>query len=104
VVPGQLVDLDDPDVASPERVNEGAMVRYPEAAARRGLSAVVIVEALVGEDGRVLEARALESSVTGVGFEAAAERQVAGHRYRPATKSGVPVRVRMRVAVRFTPP
>lgn len=97
------VDADDAEVVPPTLLREGPLVPYPPAAMSHERGARVVVEALVGEDGRVLQARALESSVTGVGFEAAAERRVGGRLYRPATKEGEPIRVRIRVPVEFTP-
>jgi TonB family protein len=103
VVPGQLVDADDPEVTLPELVDEGPAGGYPEMARIMGRRGRVVVEALVDEKGRVLEARTVESSTTGLGFEEAAERKVLGRRYRPARKNDVPVRVRIRVAVQFIP-
>ena len=103
VVPGQLVDIDDPDVTRPELLDVGPPVRYPPGARLLKRGSLVMVEALVSEDGSVLEAKAVQSSVGGMGFETAAEQKVQGGRYRPATKDGVPVRVRIRVPVRFTP-
>ncbi len=103
VLPSATVDADDPDVVPPTLLREGPPVPYPPAAKSHERGAHVVVEAVVGEDGRVLRARALESSVTGVGFEAAAERRVGGRLYRPATKEGEPIRVRIRVPVEFTP-
>jgi TonB family protein len=103
VLPGELVDADDPGVSDPVLVDEGPPVFYPAAAKNLGRSALVVVEALVGEDGRVLDVRILESSVVGLGFEEVAGQKVRTHRYRPARKDGVPVRVWIRVAVHFTP-
>jgi TonB family protein len=100
---GGVADLDDPGVVAPTLLREETPVRYPPDAAGRERPARVVVEALVGEDGRVLEARALESSVVGMGLEEAAERHVTGRVYRPATRGGTPVRARIRVPVEFTP-
>jgi TonB family protein len=101
--PERLAEVDDPDVVQPTLLREGPPLQYPPEAASRGRRARVIVEALVGEDGTVLETRAVESSIPGLGFEAAAERRVEAGLYRPATKRGVPVRVRIRVPVEFVP-
>jgi TonB family protein len=103
VRPGQLVDPDDPGFSGPVLEDEGPPVIYPAAAKILRRGALVVVEALVGEDGRVLETTILECSVTGLGFEEVAERSVRARRYRPATRDGVPVRVWVQVRVRFTP-
>jgi TonB family protein len=102
VHPGELVGAD-PDVVAPTLLREGPPVPYPPAARGLERGVRVVVEALVSEDGSVLEARAIESSVAGMGFEQAAERRVKGCLYRPATKEGTPVRVRLRVPAEFTP-
>jgi TonB family protein len=104
VVAGQLLDAADPEVSGPELIDKGPeALLYPSAAKQWRRSAEVTVEALVGEDGQVLQTRVLESSVEGMGFEDAAERKVRLFRYRPASKEGVPVRVWIQVPVRFTP-
>ena len=51
----------------------------------------------------VAEARVLESSSPGLGFEDAALRQVRTRRYQSGTKNGVAVRVWIVVRVNFTP-
>jgi TonB family protein len=103
VSPGEPVDADGPDVVHPTLLREGPPAQYPAEARSHGRRALVVVEALVGEDGSVLETRALESSVAGMGFEEAAQRRVEASLYRPATRRGVPVRVRIRVPVEFIP-
>jgi TonB family protein len=103
VASGGLADVDDPEVVPPTLLREGPPVQYPAEARSHGRRALVVVEALVGEDGSVLETRTLESSVSGMGFEEAAQRRAEASLYRPATKRGVPVRVRIRVPVEFTP-
>ena len=101
--PDGVADVHDPEVVQPTLLREGPPLRYPAGARRPGDRVRVVVEALVGEDGRVLETRTVESSVTGSGFEEAAERWVEAGLYRPATSRGVPVRVRIRVPVEFVP-
>jgi len=103
VIPGQLVSIDDPAVVAPVLLSE-ADVGYPPAALQQEREGIVLVEALVDQTGTVLEARVLEASVPGIGFEKAAVEKVLKNRYRPATKRGVPVRVRTRVPVRFRMP
>jgi protein TonB len=100
VRPGDLVDAGDPEVSPPVFLS-GRPVGYPPVAERLQREATVLIDALVDETGAVTEAKVMESSVSGLGFEAAALRQVRSRRYRPATKNGVPVRVWMRVRVNF---
>jgi TonB family protein len=98
--PRALVNVEDPDVVPPILLSEGPSIPAPAAVTGE---VRVLVEALVDEHGRVLETRALESSVGGKGFEEAAEQRVAARLYRPATRKGAPVRVLIRVPVEFAP-
>jgi serine/threonine-protein kinase len=100
VRPGDLVGASDPAVTLPVFVS-GRPVGYPPAAERLQREGTVVVEALVDETGAVVEVKVVEPSVPGMGFEAAAIRQVTSRRYRPATKDGVPVQVWIRVRVNF---
>ena len=46
----------------------------------------------------------MRATPRGMGFEDAATSYVKSRRYQPATKGGVPVRVRVEVAVEFRRP
>ncbi|MGD8897853.1 MAG: TonB family protein [Acidobacteriota bacterium] len=98
---GDLVEAGDPAVTPPVLVGERP-ARYPHAAQVLRREGSVVVEALVDERGSVRETTVIESTDPGVGFENAATRQVESRRYEPATKSGVPVRVRILIRVNFT--
>jgi TonB family protein len=98
---GELVDVADPAVTAPVFLSETPVV-YPEIASRVGREGTVLLEALVDEEGVVVETKILESSDPGFGFERAAIRQVESRRYRPATKNGVRVRVWIPIRVNFT--
>jgi hypothetical protein len=98
--PGELVNVEDPEISSPVLLREGPSVPPPVPASGE---VTVLVEAVVDEDGRVRETRAVEASVADEGFEEAAEQRVAGRLYRPATRRGTPVPVRIRVSVEFAP-
>jgi TonB family protein len=98
---GDLVDVADPAVSPPVFLSETPVV-YPEIAWRVSREGTVLLEALVDETGAVVETRVVESSEPGFGFEKAAIRQVESRRYRPATKSGVRVRVWIPIRVNFT--
>lgn len=100
VRPGDLVEASDETVTLPVFLN-GRPVGYPPAAERLQREGSVVLEALVDETGAVKEVKVIEASVPGLGFEAAAIRQVMSRRYRPATKDRVPVRVWIRIRVNF---
>jgi len=61
---------------------------WPDLAAQAGVHGTVTVQALVGPDGTVLEARVLNSIPL---LNAAAESAVRKWRFRPASAGGVPV-------------
>jgi TonB family protein len=100
VQPGTLVDANDPAVVAPELVKE-SQASYPPLAWQLRVEGSVLVGALVDEKGRVTETKILEPSGYRVGFEEAAVRQVKTRQYRPATKNGVPVKIRVAVRVKF---
>jgi len=97
---GSLVEDSDPEVTLPVLL-KGARVVYPPAAERAKREGSVVVEALVDENGRVSEVRVVEPASSQMGFEDAVLRMVRSRRYRPATKRGVPVKIRVRVRVDF---
>lgn len=85
---------------APERIKYVAPV-YPEAAAAAKVSGVVIVEATIGKDGSVTEARVLRSIAL---LDQAALDAVKQWKYTPTTLNGAPVPVIITVTVNFTPP
>jgi periplasmic protein TonB len=64
---------------------------YPTEAARRRVEDVVVVKALVGEDGRVADVQVLRGSSKDAAFDAAAIKAVQEYRFTPAQKKGRPV-------------
>jgi TonB family protein len=64
---------------------------YPAEAARRRVEDVVVVKALVGEDGRVTDVQVLRGSSKDAAFDAAAIKAVRDYRFTPAQKKGKPV-------------
>ncbi|MCG6962456.1 MAG: TonB family protein [Acidobacteria bacterium] len=74
---------------------------YPPVAQRMQFEGEVTLRALVGIDGSVENVQILEATHPGIGFEKAAEDSVRQWRYRPATKSGVKVRVWVRIRIPF---
>jgi TonB family protein len=97
------VDLNDPELTRPVLVSE-AKPRYPPLAQRMGIEGTVALSAKVDENGTVVEVSVARVDPPGQGFDAAAVRYVKSRRYRPATKGGVAVSVRMEVVVEFRKP
>ena len=100
---GAMVDLNDPDLTRPVPVSE-TRLRYPPFALERRLPGTVWLNALVDETGAVVEVSVVRASARGLGFEDAATRYVRTRVYRPATKQGVPVRVRLPIVIEFRLP
>ena len=71
---------------------------YPERARVHGLEGTVVVQALVGKDGRVLETRIAKSDPN---FDQAAEEAVRKYTFKPAKSEGEPVAVWVAVPIRF---
>jgi protein TonB len=72
---------------------------YPEAATAARIQGVVIIEAVIGEDGRVRDARILRSIPA---LDQAALDAVRQWEYTPTLLNGAPVPVIMTVTVQFT--
>jgi len=86
------------DVTTPVKVFDARPV-YPTAAKAAKVEGTVIIEAVIGVDGRVTEARVLRSSPL---LDRAALDAVGQWRYRPTTLNGVAVPVVLTVTVNFT--
>ncbi|MBI5866756.1 MAG: TonB family protein [candidate division Zixibacteria bacterium] len=84
----------------PVRIDKTTL-EYPETAALTGTEGVVVVEALVDREGKVREAKVLQSSGSNVGFEQAAVDFSLKHLYKPAIQNGRPVAVRIAFKVEF---
>ena len=85
-------------VRPPQKVHHVAPT-YPAIAQAARVSGVVIVEALIGEDGSVRDAKVLRSVPL---LDASAVEAVRQWRFTPTLLNGVPVQVIMSVTVRFT--
>ena len=97
-------------VAPPAPLHVGGVVRppqkvrhvaptYPPIAQAARVSGVVILDALIGEDGSVRDAKVMRSVPL---LDAAAVEAVRQWRFTPTLLNGVPVQVIMTVTVRFT--
>jgi len=72
---------------------------YPEAARNRGIQGTVVVQALIGKDGRVKETKVVRSVPE---LDEAAETAVRQWTFKPAKSYGKPVAVWVAVPVKFT--
>jgi len=97
---GQLVEPG-PGVTPPRIVNRPSP-RYPPSARRLGKVATVQIRVLVDENGRVLETEQVGPDV-GFGFDQEALNAARGTTWRPAMKSGVPVRMWVDLRIEFRP-
>ena len=95
-----LVDFKDPALVPPVLLSQ-PRVEYPPIAVRLRAEGLVELRALVDETGNVIEVTQVRCSRPGLRFEEQAERHVRGRTYRPATKSGVPVRTWLPIVVNF---
>jgi TonB family protein len=88
-----------PGVVAPKLITPLSPV-YPTAARQLRREAEVSVRALVGPDGRVLDAQ-VEGPAAGLGFDDAALTAVRKAVFKPASKDGVPAKMWTRLRVSF---
>jgi TonB family protein len=96
---GDLVDSPDTDVEAIFTPKAA----YPPLARRQRVGGVVILRALIGENGTVQEVQVLRGVKPDLGLDAAATTAVKEWRFRPATKGGVPVKVWKTITIPFQP-
>ena len=88
-----------PGVTAPQLITPLRPV-YPTAARQLRREAEVSVRALIGGDGRVVDAQ-IEGQKAGLGFDEAALAAVRTAVFRPASKNGTPARMWTRLRVSF---
>lgn len=97
VDPGSLREGDQPpkliQIRNPE---------YPARLRKQGVSGTVVVEYIIGADGRVVSATAVESPAPDL--SALAVQAVLESTYEPALQNGKPTAVKMRVPITFDLP
>ena len=71
---------------------------YPDLARQAGAAGTVVVQALIGRDGRVADTRVLKSIPL---LDAAAEAAVRRWRFKPAQSGGAPIETWVSVPVMF---
>lgn len=76
---------------------------YPRRATTQRLDCRVMLDVLIGKDGRVSTVSVLSESMPGYGFGQAAMDAVKQWRYAPASVDGKPVEFRQSVAINFKP-
>lgn len=88
-------------------VRPGIMTRvepdYPEPAARRLVAGSVRIELYIDEAGRVERVQTLQADPPGY-FEESTQRAFLGARFTPGMKDGRPVKVKIRLEVKFGNP
>ena len=95
--------MSDPGLTPPVVVSQSCPP-YPPLALERRISGTVSLTAVVDDNGAVVEVSRVRASPPGLGFEEAATSCVLSRAYRPATRQGVPVRVRLPIRIEFQPP
>ena len=97
-----IVDVGHRGLIPPEGI-EIPVPPYPETARRARLEADVTLEAVIDEEGRVVDARVVRVAGPDAGFSESALATVTNAwRYRPGTLNGRAVSVRLTITVRFT--
>jgi TonB family protein len=89
---------EDPSLVKPVLI-EKVVPKYPEDAREEKVSGEVVIEAYVGADGKVLEAKAIKDPdprLAQAALEAFKE-----WKFKPATVKGKPVKAKMTVTVNF---
>lgn len=74
--------------------------KYPDLARQAGIEGTVLLNVLVGDDGKVLQVSVIQSDVTPA-MEKAAMEAAKQFVFKPAKQRTVPVRARMAVPIRF---
>ncbi len=98
---GTPADLAADTALQPPELVQAAEPEYPPALAARGLAGAVVVELTVDSEGLPREVAVAESA--GPEFDAAALQAASKLRFKPATKDGKPVPVRIRYRFAFRP-
>lgn len=74
--------------------------KYPDLARQAGIEGTVLINVLVTEDGKVMDARVIQSDVTPA-MEKAAIDAAKQFLFKPAKQRTVPVKARMAIPIRF---
>ncbi len=88
------------DVSKPVRIKY-VDPEYPELARKARIEGLVILEAIIDENGNVVKARILRSPGKAFGFDEAALEAVKQWKFKPGLQNGVPVPVIYALTVEF---
>ena len=106
---GDGIDTDGIYVPGIHQVTEPTIIeaskvlpRYPEMARHFGVQGRVVLQAVIGVDGRVGSVVVLKEDPSRVGFGEAAIEAASRWRYHPGTLLGTPVAVYLTITVEFT--
>ncbi|HEY0158021.1 MAG TPA: energy transducer TonB, partial [Thermoanaerobaculia bacterium] len=86
------------DVKAPVVIDR-ADPKYTESARNARISGIVVVEAIIGKDGRVQDVKVVKGLPMGLGAEA--EAAVRRWRFKPGTLNGAPVATIFNLTVNF---
>ena len=88
-----------PSRFTPPVLVERVEAKYPEQARKDGITGTVLLQLVVGTDGRVSESKVARPA--GHGFDEAALEAARALRFEPATQEGTPVAVQINYEVQF---
>lgn len=97
---GDLVEVGTEGLVSPELVRL-KLPLYPPLAKAQRVEGLVVMSALIAEDGKVLDVRLLRGVNQKVGINEAAIQAVRSSTFRPATKDGIRVKAYKTVTIPF---
>jgi len=97
---GDLVEVGTDGLISPELVRL-KLPLYPPLAKAQRVEGLVVLSALVSEDGKVLDVKVLRGVTQKVGINEAALQAVRSSTFRPATKDGIRVKAYKTVTIPF---
>lgn len=95
-----LLDLADPNVVAPVLVSQ-SKIEYPPMARAQRIIGVVVISALVDEQGNVAEARVIRGAPANSGLNEAALANVKKRKYKPGTLNGKPGRAWVAIQIDF---
>lgn len=95
-----LLDLADPNVVAPVLVSQ-SRIEYPPMARAQRIIGVVVISALVDEQGNVAEARVIRGAPSNSGLNEAALANVKKRKYKPGTLNGKPGRTWVAIQIDF---
>lgn len=78
-----------------------AALEYPELARKAGMEGLVVINAVIDENGKILSAEVAKGLGDKAGFEKAAIKAIKSVKWKPAYQRDRPIKVRFAIPVRF---